>query len=131
MFLSKGLFNPDFARKLLSWRYSGFSIESGTRIYDQEARQALSQYIVRPPLSLEKIHWDQDQDTVSLRVQDNGRGIAKSEVDGSKSYGLLGMRERVRLRSGDFTIQGTPGQGTTVVIRLPLNKGHVATQEAP
>jgi PAS domain S-box-containing protein len=78
-----------------------------------------------------EVSLDQDQDTVSLRVQDNGRGIAKSEVDGSKSYGLLGMRERVRLRSGDFTIQGTPGQGTTVVIRLPLNKGHVATQEAP
>jgi len=78
-----------------------------------------------------EVSLDQDQDTVSLRVQDNGRGIAKSEVDGSKSYGLLGMRERVRLRSGDFTIQGTPGQGTTVVIRLPLNQGHVATQEAP
>ena len=78
-----------------------------------------------------EVSLDQEQDTVSLRVQDNGRGIAESEVDGSKSYGLLGMRERVRLRSGDFTIQGTPGQGTTVVIRLPLNKGHVATQEAP
>jgi signal transduction histidine kinase len=34
----------------------------------------------------------------------------------------LGMRERVKLRSGDFHIQGIPGQGTTVVIRLPLNK---------
>jgi len=67
LFLSKGLLNPDFARKLLSWRHSGFSIESGTRIYDQEARQALSQYIVRPPLSLEKIHWDEEQDTVTWK----------------------------------------------------------------
>jgi len=31
-------FFPDFARKLLIWRHSDFSIESGTRIYDQEAR---------------------------------------------------------------------------------------------
>jgi signal transduction histidine kinase len=52
-------------------------------------------------------------------------------VDGSKSLGLLVMRERVRLRSGDFTIQGTPGQGTIVVIRLPLNQGRGATQEVP
>ena len=59
--------NPDFARKLLSWRQSGFSIQSGTHIYDQEARQALSQYIVRPPLSLEKIRWDEDRDTVSWK----------------------------------------------------------------
>jgi hypothetical protein len=25
LFLSKGLLHPDFARKLLSWRHSGFS----------------------------------------------------------------------------------------------------------
>jgi hypothetical protein len=72
LFLSKGLLNPDFARKLLSWRHSGFSIESGTRTYDQEARQALSQYIVRAPLSREKIHWDQDQDTVSWKSSTSG-----------------------------------------------------------
>ena len=72
LFLSKGLLNPDFARKLLSWRHSGFSIESGTRIYDQKARQALSQYIVRPPLSLEKIHWDEEQDTVTWKSCTSG-----------------------------------------------------------
>jgi hypothetical protein len=44
-----------------------FSIESETRIDDQEAREVLSQYFVRPPLSLEKIHWDEDQDTRSRR----------------------------------------------------------------
>ncbi|MGA2640459.1 MAG: ankyrin repeat domain-containing protein [Spirochaetia bacterium] len=72
LFLSKRLLNPDFARKLLSWKHSGFSIESGTRIYDQEARQALSHYIVRAPLSREKIHWDQDQDTVSWKPSTSG-----------------------------------------------------------
>jgi len=39
---------------------------------------------------------------------------------------LDGMRERVLLRSGDFYIQGTPGQGTTVVIKLPLINGQEA-----
>jgi len=68
-----------------------------------------------------EVSLDQGQDTISLRVQDDGRGILESEVDGSKSYGLLGMRERVYLRSGEFNIRGTPGQGTRVVIRLPLN----------
>ncbi|MDP3047761.1 MAG: PAS domain S-box protein [Chloroflexota bacterium] len=66
---------------------------------------------------------DEEQGYVRLRVQDNGRGITESEVNGSKSFGLLGMRERVKLRSGDFHIKGTPGQGTTVVIKLPLIKG--------
>lgn len=65
---------------------------------------------------------DEEQGYVRLRVQDNGRGITESEVNGSRSFGLLGMRERVLLRSGNFSIQGTPGRGTTVVIKLPLNK---------
>jgi PAS domain S-box-containing protein len=69
---------------------------------------------------------DEDQGYVRLRVQDNGRGITESEVAGSRSFGLLGMRERVLLRSGDFHIEGTPGRGTTVVIRLPLIKGQEA-----
>jgi hypothetical protein len=49
LFLYKGLLNRDFAHKLLSRRHSGFSIESGTRIYDQKAREALSQYISSCP----------------------------------------------------------------------------------
>jgi signal transduction histidine kinase len=65
---------------------------------------------------------DEEEGHICLRVQDNGRGITKSEVNGSRSFGLLGMRERVLLRSGEFDIQGAPGQGTTVVIKLPLVK---------
>jgi hypothetical protein len=29
LFLEKGLPNPDFARKVLGWQHSGFSIEKG------------------------------------------------------------------------------------------------------
>jgi signal transduction histidine kinase len=70
-----------------------------------------------------QVSLDEDQGYVRLRVQDNGRGITDGEVSGSRSFGLLGMRERVLLRSGEFSIHGTPGQGTTVVIKLPLVEG--------
>ena len=70
-----------------------------------------------------EVSLEEEQGYVRLQVQDNGRGIMASEVDGSRSFGLLGMRERVLLHSGDFSIQGTPGRGTTVVIKLPLIKG--------
>jgi hypothetical protein len=43
---TEGLLNREFARTLLSWRHSGFSIDSGTRIYDTEARQGLCQFIL-------------------------------------------------------------------------------------
>ena len=73
-----------------------------------------------------EVSLEEEQGYVRLQVQDNGRGIMASEVEGSRSFGLLGMRERVLLRSGDFSIQGTPGRGTTVVIKLPLIKGQEA-----
>jgi len=58
---------------------------------------------------------------LTLHVQDNGRGITESDIHSPKSIGLLGMQERARLRAGEVQLQGTPGQGTIVTVRLPLN----------
>jgi hypothetical protein len=64
--------NPDFARKILAWQHSGFSIESGTRILDQPTREALCQYLVRAPLSLKRISWDEQQDVVTWCASPSG-----------------------------------------------------------
>jgi PAS domain S-box-containing protein len=93
----------------------------GTTVLFRILQEALTNVARHAGATQVEVSLDQGQDMISLRVQDNGRGILESEVDGSKSYGLLGMRERVQLRSGEFNIRGTPGQGTEVVIRLPLN----------
>ncbi|MBN1797077.1 MAG: transposase, partial [Spirochaetales bacterium] len=61
-----------FAKMLLGWKHSGFSIDSGTRIYDDRARECLSQYIVRAPLSLEKIVWEKKTDTVVWKAAKKG-----------------------------------------------------------
>lgn len=57
---------------------------------------------------------------LTLQVRDNGRGITDDELHSPKSIGLLGMRERARLRAGEVHFQGRPGKGTTVTVRLPL-----------
>ena len=74
----EGVLNPDFARKLLGWEHSGFFIESWTRIWDQESREALYQYIVRAPLSLQRIRWDEQQDTVTWPSSPQGTSRAGS-----------------------------------------------------
>jgi signal transduction histidine kinase len=61
----------------------------------------------------------QDQE-VWLEVNDNGRGITVEQQAGSGSLGLLGMRERAEQLGGHFSIQGIPGQGTSVSLRVPL-----------
>ena len=48
-FLEKKLITKSFAKKLLSWKHSGFSIDASIRIYgsDAKAREALAQYLLR------------------------------------------------------------------------------------
>jgi len=59
--------------------------------------------------------------SLTLQVQDNGRGITESEIHSPKSIGLLGMQERARLWAGEVQFHGTPGKGTTVTVWLPLS----------
>ena len=58
LFLEKKLINESFARNMLSWRHSGFSIDNSVRILDEEAQKSLAEYISRPPISLKKIHYE-------------------------------------------------------------------------
>jgi PAS domain S-box-containing protein len=57
---------------------------------------------------------------VVLHIHDNGKGFDLSAADRSASLGLLGMRERAQLLGGDFKIDTSPGSGTTVIVRIPL-----------
>jgi hypothetical protein len=54
------LINKDFARNLLSWKNSGFSIDNSVRLFssDDNAKEALAQYIARCPIALDKIKYE-------------------------------------------------------------------------
>lgn len=57
-------------------------------------------------------------------VKDDGRG---ADIQRYKpGYGLNGMRERVEMMGGHFTVASDPGQGFTIEARLPAgtNNGH-------
>jgi len=60
-----------------------------------------------------------EDDGVTLRVQDNGRGMTDAERDNPAALGLLGMRERAALVGGEVRFTRGPGHGTIVTVRLP------------
>jgi signal transduction histidine kinase len=55
-----------------------------------------------------------------LEVRDNGKGITEKQVSAPNSFGLIGMRERAIFLGGDFQIGGSPNNGTTVTVNIPL-----------
>ena len=59
-FLNRELITEAFASNLLSWKNSGFSIDAKLRLYgsDDKTRESIAQYLVRPPLSLNKIKYE-------------------------------------------------------------------------
>jgi PAS domain S-box-containing protein len=57
-----------------------------------------------------------------MRTRDNGKGITPEQLSSSSSFGIIGMRERVRALQGEITIRGIPGKGTTVAVTIPLVK---------
>jgi tetratricopeptide (TPR) repeat protein len=80
---------------------------------------------------------------LELSIQDNGKGIIDEEGSKKKSFGLIGMRERVRYLGGEFTIvadptsspsseagltgrqawrKGSKKKGTTITVKVPLQE---------
>ena len=59
-------------------------------------------------------------DVVNLQVVDDGPGFdVKAAMRSKRVGGLKGMQRRAELGGGTFEVESSPGQGTTVTVRLP------------
>jgi PAS domain S-box-containing protein len=83
-----------------------------------------------------------DGDHAVLRVSDTGAGIPEAEVPlifdrfhrvaGARGrthegtgIGLALVQELVKLHKGSVTVESTPGQGTTFIVRVPFGSAHL------
>nr|WP_321400476.1 sensor histidine kinase [uncultured Desulfobacter sp.] len=57
--------------------------------------------------------------TIVMEVCDNGIGITKSQMTDTRSFGVIGMHERVKRLGGELEIDGQKGQGTTLRAWIP------------
>ncbi len=62
-----------------------------------------------------------EDEMISLTIQDNGKGFKYSQ-DQMQGMGLNGIKERLTLADGRFTINSTPERGTILVAQLPLQE---------
>jgi signal transduction histidine kinase len=61
---------------------------------------------------------------LQMIVEDDGKGFALDETNGNAEeplrLGLLGIRERLTLVDGTLEVESSPGQGTTLFLRVPV-----------
>lgn len=60
-----------------------------------------------------------EKNQIFLLIRDDGIGF-DLESKKENSFGLIGMRERVEMLDGEFSIKSQIGQGTTVYVKIPL-----------
>lgn len=65
-----------------------------------------------------KIYLNKTEDKLSLEIIDDGKGISEEELEGKKSFGLMGMRERASLIGGRLEICRAGEKGT--IVRLVI-----------
>jgi signal transduction histidine kinase len=58
--------------------------------------------------------------SVRLTVEDRGTGFRVQATHAGHGLGLVGMRDRVQLANGKFSIASEPGKGTRVSVEVPL-----------
>jgi signal transduction histidine kinase len=88
-------------------------------------RQALDNAIEHAHADQVFIHLRWREDAVSVTVQDNGRVMKEppEQLMGQNGrLGLLSMNERVLTWQGRLTFHTTPGNGTTVQVRVPIDQ---------
>jgi signal transduction histidine kinase len=87
-----------------------------TTVY-RVVQQALANVVKHADATTVEIEVSEDDGVVKIVVADDGRGFAPD--DPTDGFGLIGMRERIRLVGGRHEVDSTPGQGTIVRASIP------------
>jgi signal transduction histidine kinase len=87
------------------------------------AQEALTNVARHAQASEAEVRIQKLDGNVCMEIKDNGKGFLQEHLSRdkkSKRLGLMGMRERLEMVKGNFTIKSTPGKGTTVQAQVPL-----------
>jgi signal transduction histidine kinase len=108
--------------------------EVGTTLY-RIVQEALTNVAKHADASQVSVIVEQPDDVVRLIVEDDGCGFdveaTRARARAERRLGLAGMRERAGLAGGQVTVESTPGDGTTVYVRLPVDRLVVGGEAEP
>jgi two-component system, chemotaxis family, CheB/CheR fusion protein len=87
------------------------------------AQEALNNVVKHAHATRVDVVLEAKSDSVLLIVEDDGVGFDSGAADSKPTgIGIVGMHERSGLIGGTLQIESTPGKGTTVYLRYPLQQ---------
>jgi signal transduction histidine kinase len=87
------------------------------------AQEALTNVVRHAGVAEAEVAVQYDQDRVTLRISDCGRGFDPAEqFSPPRGWGLAGIRERVEGLGGRLVLHSAVLQGTTVEVVVPLDR---------
>ncbi|WP_291986079.1 sensor histidine kinase, partial [Luteitalea sp.] len=98
--------------------FTGLPAETATHLY-RILQESLTNVVRHAGASEVAVHATRDATAVTLRVDDDGRGVQDGRAT-APGLGLTSMRERAALMGGTFTIGEGPLGGTRVSVRVPV-----------
>jgi signal transduction histidine kinase len=96
------------------------SNEVETTIY-RIVQESLTNVSLHAQASLVDVLISRRKDKVIVTIEDNGVGFLPTSPMVDDQLGLFGMRERVQMLHGQFTLESSPGKGVTVNAEIPCN----------
>ncbi len=117
-------------RRKLRIRFMAFSgverLDNNRRtVLYRVAQEALTNVARHAHARLVSVRVSKVDGAVRLEVHDNGKSFQVEKLMASNAnnrLGLLGMRERVEMSGGVFSIESVRGKGTTVRAEIPFGK---------
>lgn len=103
-------YSGDFAGRLLD--------ETETHLF-RIAQEALTNVARHSGATRVKVGLRVEGGLVTLRVEDNGKGIDRLEAIGPGHLGLVGMRARARSAGGELEFHTGQGRGFTIEVKVP------------
>jgi signal transduction histidine kinase len=93
-------------------------------VFFRVAQEALTNVARHAQATLVSMKIREIKGSIRMEVSDNGKSFAVDKVllaHTRNRLGLVGMRERVEMVGGRFSIVSTPGKGTTVRAEIPFD----------
>ncbi|MBV9242396.1 MAG: PAS sensor protein, partial [Acidobacteria bacterium] len=98
----------------------GLTREIETNLY-RITQEALNNVLRHAKAETVNVLLQRRRSDIVLIIEDNGTGF--DESNGSRSgLGLTGMRERAALLKGELQVDSQPGEGTTIIVRVPSHE---------